>query len=302
MKIVVTGSESFIGKELKRHCRAKGIECVGIDAVPSEDAGHHLMDIRSPDIAGVIPEGADALVHLAALSRTQDCQANPGKAFDVNVGGTWNLIRAAGRRNIRQFLFASSEWVYGEGSEDRTQREEDSIAPDRVPSEYALTKLFGEYALNLAYRNGFCPVTVLRFGITYGLRPNNWSAVESLFNAVRTQEEVVVKGSLATGRRFIHVSDIARGLLAALGQTGYQVFNLTGDRLIRLSDILRESMALLNRHPRIIEQNPAAVSIHNPDNAKARRELHWKPMIDLQAGLKSLLPQEEAREPLCQRS
>ncbi len=300
MKLVMTGSESFIGRELKRHCRDRGIGWIGIDTAPSEDAGHVIMDIRAADIEGAIPWDVDAVVHLAAISRDQDCRSDPRLAVDVNVGGTLNLIRAARARRVRQFVFASSEWVYGEVGNRDVQTEDSVINAGAILSEYALTKLMGERILSMASQRGFCPVTVLRFGIVYGPRPKNWSAVESIFNAIRTEGAVEVKGSLRTARRFIHVSDVADGILSVLGRSGYEVFNLSGNTLISLGDVIEESAQLLRRQPRVIERDPAAVSIRNPDNQKARARLGWEPTVGLREGLMTLL--SEAGETACRQS
>ncbi len=288
MKIVITGSESFIGKELKQHCRSQNIEFVGIDAIPSEDIGHVTLDIRSPQIENVIPQNAEALVHLAAISRDRDCKENPHLAFDVNVLGTLNLIRAARERGVQQFIFASSEWVYGEVSNSEIQKENQSIDVTRIQSEYALSKIVGEQNLRMAYTQGLCPVTVLRFGIVYGPRPANWSAVESLFNAVRSQDLISV-GSLATARRFIHVTDIAQGIISAIGRKEFEIFNLSGNNLITLGDIIKQSSILLNRTPQITEKSPENTSIRNPDNQKAFQILGWQPKIALPEGLLTLL-------------
>ncbi|MBI2495614.1 MAG: NAD(P)-dependent oxidoreductase [Candidatus Omnitrophica bacterium] len=287
MRVVVTGSESFIGRELRRHGQAKQIEWVGLDTAPADDPGHIQIDIRSPELADVIPEGLDAVVHLAAISRDQDCRANPQQAFDVNVSGTLNVIRAARERNARQFIFASSEWVYGDVSSDAVQTEDQPIAVTGIRSEYALSKLVGEQVLRMAFAQGLCPVTVLRFGIVYGPRPSNWSAVETLFHAVRTQQTVTV-GSLETARRFIHVSDIAEGIVSAIGQDGFQIFNLSGDRLITLREVIEQSALLLDRRPTVVERAPEGVSIRNPDNRKAKHLLGWEPATDLPHGLRSL--------------
>lgn len=289
MKLVITGSESFIGRELKRHCRDRDIGWIGLDTVPSEDAGHVVMDMRDPDIEGAIPWDVDAVIHLAAISRDQDCRSDPRLAVDVNVGGTLNLIRAARARRVRQVVFASSEWVYGEVGNRDVQTEDSVIDAGAILSEYALTKLMGEGLLSMAYQRGFCPVTVLRFGIVYGPRPKHWSAVEALFHAIRTQDVVEVNGSLRTARRFIHVSDVADGILSVLGRSGYEVFNLSGNTLISLGDVIEESAQLLKRNPRVIERDPSAVSIRNPDNQKARTQLGWEPAIGLREGLTTLL-------------
>lgn len=289
MMVILTGSESFIGKELRRHFRNRGIEFVSIDAAPSNEAGHVQLDIRSADVKERIPLGADALIHLAAVSTDNECRRDPKNAFDVNVGGTLNLIKAAEARRVKQFVFASSEWVYGGVQNGDVQTEESPIALAQVLSEYALTKIVGERLLYMAHQRGSFSVTVLRFGIVYGPRPTNWSAVEQLFHAVQASATVEVKGSLKTARRFIHVSDIADGILRAVGREGYEVFNLTGNVLITLGDIIEQSAKLLGRCPRIIEADPLAVNIRNPDNTKARHFLGWVPEIGLDQGLLTLL-------------
>jgi len=168
------------------------------------------------------------------------------------------------------------------------QKEDDPIDITRMVSEYAITKIVGERLLGLAHQRGLCPVTALRFGIIYGPRAKPGNFLEGLFNEVRTLDTIEVKGSLASGRRFVHVSDIAEGILASLGQPGFQVINLTGDSVVTMRDIIQTSARLLGRNPRVIETDPAAINLRNPDNLKARELLHWSPRIGLEEGLGTL--------------
>ena len=158
MTIVITGSESFIGSELRRLFDARKIDFIRIDSTASDDSPCTQIDIRSPRVAEAIPRDADALVHLAAISRDSDCREDPNLAFDVNVQGTLNLIRAARERGVRQFIFASSEWVYGQVKNDEVQTEDQPIDITRISSEYALTKIVGEQCLRQAFGQGLCPV------------------------------------------------------------------------------------------------------------------------------------------------
>jgi UDP-glucose 4-epimerase len=286
--IVITGSESFVGAELKAQLLAAGHEYLGLDALPSADPRSCVADICSPAVADVIPKNADALIHLAAISRDKDCLADPVRAFTVNVNGTINLIRAAQSRGVRQFIFASSEWVYGNVANEEIQTEDLAIDIRKLHSEYAITKLIGEQMLRLACERGNFSATVLRFGIIYGKRPANWSAVEQLFFGARDKATIEI-GSARTGRRFIHISDICRGIIAALGRSGYEIFNLSGDRLIALGEIVSEGARLWKTNPTLVEKNPDSISIRNPENSKARKILSWSPQFDLAAGLQSLL-------------
>jgi UDP-glucose 4-epimerase len=201
------------------------------------------------------------------------------------VSGTLNVAAAAQARGASQLIFASSEWVYGDVRNDEVQLEDRAIDVTAMKSEYALTKIVAEQLLKLTCT--LPAVTVLRFGIVYGPRPSNWSAVEALFNAVRTRDEVTV-GAKATARRFIHVNDIAAGILASRGRHGFEVFNLSGDRPVTLGEIVDASAKLLGRVVRVGESNASQPSVRNPDNAMARAELGWAPRIDLETGLGDL--------------
>ncbi len=175
MRLFVTGSGSFIGRAFLDLCDARGVAVTGVDLLPSRQADCHVADIQSPDIAALIPEGVDAVVHLAALSRDGDCRDRAQDCFAVNVMGTLNLMAAAQARGARQFIFASSEWVYDRFDLLAEKQEEDPIDVANLHSEYALSKLVSEANLRQKFRHGFCDVAILRRGLIYGPRRENWS-------------------------------------------------------------------------------------------------------------------------------
>ena len=91
---------------------------------------------------------------------------------------------------------------------------------------------------------------------------------------VKTQSEVKI-GSLKTGRRFIHVSDIANGIINSLGLKGFNIINLTGEKIETLQDIINASQEILGKNVKIIETNPTVISIRNPSNYKAKKLINW---------------------------
>lgn len=287
MKIFITGTSSFVGKELVKVCQSKGFEVSGCDVNVAENSPFSAMDICSPALSTIIPENVDVIVHLAALSTDKQCRDNGYDCFNVNVMGTLNLIKAAREKKARQFIFASSEWVYGETGNDQIQREEDIIDIQKLNSEYALSKLVSEQNLRQQFSHGFCSTTILRFGIIYGSRANNWSAVEAIFNTVKTKDSVEV-GSLKTARRFIHVSDIVSGIMACFKQEGFNLFNLSADQKVTLQEIIEVGATICNKQPIITEKDSQSISIRNPCNARVKAHLDWEPQISLQEGLEQL--------------
>ena len=289
MKVFVTGAEGFVGKRLVARLKDKGIEVTAVDIITAPGSSTIAADIRSRDIGRFIPEGVDAIIHLAGLTRTPDCQNKGYACFEANVMATLNLIDAAEKCKAKQFIFASSEWVYGEWKDASLMKNEESVLdPHALTSEYAFSKLVSEVNLKQKYQHGFCPITILRFGIIYGPREKSWSAVESLFNAVKTQEEVKV-GALKTGRCFIHVEDIVSGIISSLGLKNFNIIDLQGDKLITLRDIIETSKKILGKNPKVVETSPDNYNLRNIPNTKAGKLLGWKPCFSLQEGLKSLM-------------
>jgi len=287
MKLFITGAAGFVGQELLRQCGLQAIDVVAVDIVPASFVGYYQEDIRSPGIKELIPEGVDAVIHLAGLSRDADCKGKIYDCFESNCIATLNLMEASVQKKAKQFIFASSEWVYGDSDKYEVKDEDCLIDVRTLISEYAFSKLISEQSLRLCFARGSCPVTILRFGIIYGSRRHNWSAVESLFHAVKTHDEIKV-GCLKTGRCFIHVSDVASGILKAVGRKGFDIINLGGDKFINLGDVIETSKKILQKDPTIVETNPQAASVRNISSKKAKMVLNWNPEIDMETGLRDL--------------
>jgi len=288
LKILITGSESFVGKELISQLKENS-EIIGFDMVSnsSNEYEFHQIDIRNSNLEEAIPENVDTLIHLAALSRDPDCKGKSYDCFDINVMGTLNLIQAAAKKNIKQFIFASSEWVYNEFKEGEVKDEDSLIDISKHTSEYALSKLVSESNLRQINQQGFKNITILRFGIIYGPRPNSMSAVESIFNNIKSKDEIQV-GSLKNGRRFVHVIDIAKGISKAIGLEGFNIINLTSEKIITLGEIIEKGQKILNKSIKVIETDPSNINIRNPSNDKAKKILNWTPEIDIESGLRTL--------------
>lgn len=292
MKIIVTGSESFVGKELVTQCLKQGVEVLGFDLGKTSDLAYDFKigDITDPAIGDIFPVDADAIVHLAALSRDQDCAGKAYECFRVNVMGTLNLMRAAKKKGVKQFIFASSEWVYEKFVGDEEKDEDALIDIAGHTSEYALSKLVSEANLREEYKRGFMPTTILRFAIVYGPRKSEWSALESVASDVKKNDAVTLMRSRKSGRRFVHVTDIAHGIIKSLGRTDFQIINLSADKMITMGDIISEAEKLFNKKVQVVESKPDVINVRNLANRKAKELLGWKPEIDLAAGLKTLEP------------
>ncbi len=296
MKIIVTGSESFVAREFIAQCLKEGIEVFGFDFAKNSDSPYAFAkgDITDPKIGDLFPAAADALVHLAALSRDKDCAGRAYDCFWTNLMGTLNLVRAAKARGVQQFIFSSSDWVYEKFAPGEIKDEASLIDIAGHTSEYALSKLVSEANLRQEYaRNQSMGITVLRFAIIYGPRPLAVAgSVERIMSEAKTSETITFSGSRKSGRCYIHVQDIAAGIRAAVGRKDFQIINLAGDQFVTLEDIVRMTEKLTGKAKpaTIVENDQLAIVARNISNKKAKELLGWKPEIDIEAGFKTILP------------
>jgi len=288
-RILVTGSESFIGKELITILKKRKFFVYGIDKYKKTSFTNRSININSKKINDIIYNNKiNTIIHLAAISRDADCKRNVLLTFKSNVLGTLNLIDIAKKNKIKNFIFASSEWVYDSFENKKEKKESDIIDIKKITSEYALSKLVSENNQRQFYEvNKKTNIIILRFGIIYGNRKNNWSAVESLFDKVKNKEIITV-GSLKTARRFIHVKDICSGIIASINIKGFHIINLQGKKLITLQEIIKKTARLLNIKYVVKEANKNKPNIRKISNNKSKKILKWEPKITIDDGLKML--------------
>jgi|MDTG01.4.fsa_nt_gb UDP-glucose 4-epimerase len=282
MSIFITGINSFVGKELVKVLKKKRLKFTGCDI--DKDNNFFRSDIRNKKISRIIPKSS-IVVHLAALSNEKVCAKNKKKAYDVNVNGTINLLKACSKKKCNQFIFASTEWVYGERKNPKINKEKDVVKLSNLSSYYAKTKLLIERYLK---KNKFnFSVTILRFGIIYGPRKSNWSAVEKIMSTIKTENKIIV-GSKKTARKFIHVNDIAVGIVKTFHSHKNTTYNLGGNKLVSLKELIDKSCNILKKKVEVIETNKYNVNIRNISSRKISKELKWSPKIKMEDGLKTL--------------
>ena len=117
-------------------------------------------DIRETDILNDAMQGCDAVIHLAAMWLLH-CKDYPRTAFHVNIEGTFNVLEACVKNNVKRLVYSSSASVYGDASEVPMTEEH----PFNNKNFYGATKIAGE-AMCRAYYD--------RYGLSYvGLRYMN---------------------------------------------------------------------------------------------------------------------------------
>lgn len=312
MRILITGAGGFAGAHLARALAADN-ELTGAvrDVAPRDFPGGVVrMDLTDPSsveeaVAKVRP---DEIYHLGGVSAPSEAAQNPKWAFDVNMGGVFNILSAAARHapGCATLVVSSSE-VYGRvdaGDLPLTERQ-----PLRPAGAYAYTKLAGERAATLcAERDGLRVVIVRPFNHTGPGQDTRFVAPAfarqiALIEAGRA-EPVVTTGNLDAGRDFLDVRDVARAYVAALRQgVSGEVYNICSGKPVTPREILETLFSLSTVKNIARKVDPARgrpsdnPSVFGDATALTARS-GWRPEIPLERTLRDLLIHERvlARE------
>jgi len=172
-------------------------------------------DILHTDTLDKAMHGMDGVFHLAAVWLLQ-CHEYPRTAFEVNVQGTFNVIEAAMRNNIKRVIYSSSASVYGDALQ--TPMAEDH--PYNNQTFYGATKIAGEHFFkSLGHRYGLNWVG-LRYMNVYGPRQDYHGAytavMHKILDRIAQGESPVVYGDGLQCYDFIAVEDVARANILAM--------------------------------------------------------------------------------------
>lgn len=301
---VVTGGAGFIGSTLVRALLAGGARHVTvIDNLYSGKAANldevcprvalHEVDIRDYDAIAPVIAGAPVVYHLAAIPSVPRSISEPVPSHEVNIDGTFNVLRACREGGVKRVVYAASSSAYGD---TEVLPKTEAMAPDPL-SPYAAQKLMGEYYCKVFHSCFGLDTVSLRFFNVYGPRqdPSSpYSGVLSLFlKALVERRPPTIFGDGEQSRDFTYVEDVAALCLKAAAAPGVagKVYNAgNGGRytLNRIWAYLQElegvSLPAVYGPPR-----PGDVRDSQADTAAAVRDLGHAPRFSLEEGLRRTL-------------
>ena len=232
MKVLVTGTEGYIGSQLASLLLQRGHEVTGLDTGYYREGWLYNSAVRSfppcinKDIRKVTEEdlrGFDAIVHLAELSNDPLGQHSPTLTFQINHQATVELARKAIRAGINRFVYTSSCSVYGTGDGDSYKTEKSETNPQTA---YAQCKVWVERDLSALASDNFSP-TFLRNATAYGPSPRMRFdlVLNNLSGFAWTTKEIKMSSDGTPWRPLIHVLDIGFAIACALEASRQAVHN-----------------------------------------------------------------------------
>jgi UDP-glucose 4-epimerase len=299
MKILVTGGSGFIGSHIVEHYQDKAEEIRVLDNLRT-GYRKNLEGLKCSFIEGSVTDretvtravdGVDYIFHMAALVSVPESMAKPAECVDINVHGLLNVLEAAAAAGVKKLVFASSAAIYGDNP---SVPKLETMLPE-PKSPYAITKLDGEFYLDLFNRERGLETAAIRFFNVFGPRQDPKgayaAAVPIFIEKALKGEDITVHGDGEQTRDFIYVKDIVGALSFAAetpGVTG--VFNAGYGGQMTINDLANMIIAASGSNAKVLHgpERPGDVK-HSRSSAAKLLGAGWQPKHSLDEALATTL-------------
>ena len=313
--VLVTGGAGFIGSHLCEALLMRGARVRVLDDF-STGRWENLARIHSDieviegglESASAVERavaGVDSIAHLAARSSVVESIGARELYWRVNVEGTATLFATAAAARVRRVVFAASSSAYGDRAPTHDQAhdqahdvpQDESMQPHPA-SPYAASKVEGERLVRALAQTGGVDAIALRFFNVYGLRQDPNSAYAAVIPRFMTRvaegKPVTVFSDGLQTRDFVHVSDTARAVIAALDAKdvlGGVIANVGTGQATTVTELVRLVGAVLGK-PAMVEYQPARegeVRHSVAATERAAQLIGFRANMSLESGLRTMV-------------
>ncbi|MEK7142970.1 MAG: NAD-dependent epimerase/dehydratase family protein [Patescibacteria group bacterium] len=302
--ILITGGAGFIGSHLAEKLAADNRLIIYDNFHRNVLKYTNLLDnprvkiikgdiLDSTKLSQTIVE-ASIVIHMAAIAGVESVAVSPLETLEINLMGTYNLLRAINgkAKRIEKFIFYSTSEVYGPFV---YQAKEDGMTTQGKVSEqrwaYSTSKIAAEHWCYAYFKRWQLPIVIIRPFNIYGERQEGESAISKFAAAAIKNKPIEIFGSGNQIRSWCHVDDMVQGTLAAATSRKAigQVYNIGNpEETLTVLELAKKVIKIARSRSKIVfkKRNYPDVELRIPSIEKARKELAFEPRIDLDEGLK----------------
>ena len=251
-------------------------------------------DVRYGGAVREAMRGCTHVIHFATVSINKSI-ADPHESIDINMIGNHNVFAAAADEGVERLVFASTASVYGDPKR-LPMHEDDELRP---LTPYCISKRAGEDLLGFYERQKGLSWNALRFFNVYGpgqkIEAYYTSVINHFIQRLRNGQPPIIDGRGDQSMDFVHVTDLAHAVVAALESEKANVpINIgTGidTSIAALAKILIEAVGV-DVEP-LFNERDVLVSRRAADISRARDVLGWEPRITVEDGMRDLVKETE---------
>ena len=313
-KIFITGGDGFIAsylvdtfvmhnKLIERPCKL-----IVADKNPITEKSRLSHLLEDPNVTFIscdvgkpfkIPEKVDIIIHAASRANPKAFLEDPIDTIDANVNGVRTLLEYAKENPIEQFIFFSTNEIYGNPLPEFIPTPETypgNIDCTDPRSCYAGSKRFSETLCMTFYRQFNVPVKIIRILLAYGPgMKDDGKVITDFFHKGISDKKIALRDKGTSLRSFCYISDVVKEILKVMseGKLG-EVYNIGNDLENISIRHLAETIAKIMDNNIIVKVNDRAIpkEIYGVDNRHPNltkiRNLGVEPKVLLEEGLKRL--------------
>ncbi|MDB2153574.1 NAD-dependent 4,6-dehydratase LegB [Clostridium butyricum] len=303
-KVLVTGSEGFIGSHLTERLVELGADVTALvqynsfnnwgwidtfDEKIKKNINVVTGDIREYDGMKRIIKGQDIVFHLAALIAIPYSYLSPMAYVRTNVEGTTNVLEACREYDVQKIIHTSTSETYGTALYVPI----DEKHPMQGQSPYSASKIGADKMAESFYKSFNMPIATIRPFNTYGPRQSARAVIPTIISQILSGKNEIKLGSLTPTRDFNYVKDTAEAFIkiAESEKTIGEVINASTNYEISIGDLVNKIAGLIGKNINILCDDERL----RPENSEVNRLLgnnqkikditEWKPRYNLNDGL-----------------
>lgn len=284
-RLLVTGSEGFIGRPLVKYLRQTGYEVFTLDLHGAGDK-HFNIDIVDGDLELLLNSiKPDAVIHLAAQVIVADSFVDPIRDLEVNGKGTARLVISAINSGCKNFIYVGSGGAIYDSSEPMPLTELSRLRP---VSPYGLTKNLGEGYVRVLSEAAGNSWTSLALSNCYGpVFEHGRGVIFQFWKALSEQRTPFINGENVT-RDFVYIDDVVRAIAMSIDVPTNQRVNISSGLEISLLQLYELIARIMGSHVKPDIKSPLIGDVLRSclSNDRAKEFLGWLPEVDLETGLK----------------
>ena len=276
-KILVTGSNGFIGKNLVSKLKASGHSVIEFSGDILEDESYRKLH----------REEISHCFHLAAKSFVPDSWKSPAHFMEINVLGTEKVLEFCKTQNC-SLTFISS-YLYGAPK----YLPIDEKHPVQTPNPYALSKHLAEELCKFYAEHFKLKISVIRPFNIYGPNQDGRFLIPELISKFLGKDEVVEVKDLTPKRDYVYISDVVEAIEGTLNiKDNYTVLNIGSGYSLSVMEIVEKIKTLSNSGKAVKSNNETRVN-EIPDTVAnislAYEKMGWNPKVTFDEGITEIL-------------
>lgn len=291
---LITGSNGFVGQYLSKELIGRGYKVFGVGCEKKENKNYYCADITNKDLLESVVESTKPgyVFHLAGISSTGLANSDPKRTYDVNVGGTRNLLDILLKYPDTKVLIVSSSHVYGRPQSVPVKESN----PLNGKGVYAESRIKQE-ALVEGYIDKMNIVITRSFNHT-GPAQNDTFVIPKIMSQIvqikKGKADSIELGDINVKRDISDVRDVVKAYVMLLEQENFgRTVNVCRGESISLKDVIGCGKKFAELEEVEVKVNPEFVREDNVvdiygDNSELKKLIDWKSTISYEAMLQDI--------------